>query len=188
MSPAQKAAEISFNKRYSRFKVMVFFPNRPPITHYGTERIQCTVAQIVAGHIKQFVIHRDHGLKDCIARIDLCEKLYGRYTTAVIYDNKYKTSMPDGSLQKGREIIKYVCGKKIEFVEEEKIFSEHPRKINVHCILSADKKITILPIQLEQKKKESVVYAPVVDQYPDLTMKEVYEGIHRITKELSIKM
>ena len=157
MSPAQKTAEINFNKRYSRFKVQIFFPSRMPITHYGMERNQCTVAQILAGHIKRFIIHRDQGLKDCINRIALCEKLYGRYTTAIIYDNKYKTIMPDGTEQKGREIIKYVAGKKVEFQTEDKIFKDHVAKINVAVEKSENGKINIVPVIVPEEidfKKE----------------------------------
>ncbi|MBC7509360.1 MAG: hypothetical protein H7320_11540 [Ferruginibacter sp.] len=147
MSPAQKTAEINFNKVYSRFKLQVFFRNRSPITHYGSERINCTVSQISAGHIKEFVIHRDHGLKDCVNRIAICEKLYGPYTTAVIYDNKYKTKLSDGTELKGREIIKYVAGNRVEFETEEKIFAEYPAKITVQACKNEKGKTTILPVK-----------------------------------------
>jgi hypothetical protein len=148
MSPQQKKAEIAFNRRYSRFKLQVFFRSRAPITHYGCERINCSVAQINFGHIKKFTIHRDFGLQDCINRIKVVEKLYGAYTTAIIYDNKLKTTMPDGSMQKGREIMKYVNGVKVEFTDWNKIFAISPEKILVEAV-QENGIINIFPFKTE---------------------------------------
>ena len=146
MSPQQRAAEIAFNKRYSRFKLQVFFKHRNPITHYGNERKNCSVSQIIYGHIKKFYVYRDAGLQDCVDRISLVTKLYGDYTTAIIYDNKLKTTLPDGTTQKGREIIKYVAGKRVEYVEDEKIFSISPKQIEVKSVKNAEGKIDIVPV------------------------------------------
>lgn len=173
MSPQQKAIEFAFNKRYSRFKLQVFFKNRPPVTHYGSERMHCTVSQILFGHVKEFTIHRDEGLKDCVKRIDVLVKLYGEYTAAIIYDNKLKTTLPDGSLQKGREIIKYVGGKCVEFLDEEQIFSISPKKIKVKTVKDDNGKYKILPVEENDSKP------------PEVREKEIHKSIDDLTKMLS---
>ncbi len=147
MSPQQKALEISFNKRYSRFKVQIFFKNRLPITHHGIERKQCTVSQIIFGHIDELVLHRDEGLKNCIDRIELCKKLYGPFTTAIIFDNNYKTILPDGTALRGREVIKYVGENKVEDTTPEEIFKIFPAKVKVKVVSAAPGDIKIIPFE-----------------------------------------
>lgn len=121
MTNEKKLEEIAFNKRYSRFKVQIYFKNRPAITHYGQERYGCSVAQIKFKHVTKFALDKAKGLQDCEDRILLCSKLYNGYTTATIYDRLKKTVLPDGSIQKGREVRKYVAGELVE--AEENIFN-----------------------------------------------------------------
>ena len=133
MLSKKKQEEIAFNRRYSRFKVQIFFKTRSPITHYGQERFHCTVAQIRFGHIKQVVFERDRGLKDCIDRISLCERLYGKYQTALVYDRRRDTKMRDGTVQMGSEIRKYVCGVLTE--SEDVIFTENDKRIVTDVVI-----------------------------------------------------
>lgn len=132
MSYHKKAEEIAFNRKYSRFKIQIFFNKRMSITHYGQERYDCTVAQIRFGHIKQVVLDRARGLQDCIDRIAVCENLYGPYQVALIYDRRKDTRMPDGSLQKGKEIQKYIMGKLVEW--EEIVLTGKEKKILTNVI------------------------------------------------------
>jgi len=117
MAHKQKADEIAFNRLYSRFKLKIFFNERKAITHYGQERYGCTVAQIRFGYINQVILDRERGLNDCIERITLCEKLYGPYQTALIYDRRKDMRLPDGTRQIGKEIRKYVMGNLVEWDE-----------------------------------------------------------------------
>jgi hypothetical protein len=128
----KKAEEIAFNRRYSRFKVQIYFKNRQPITHYGQERYGCTVAQIRFKHVTRIVLDREKGLQDCEDRILLCDKIYNGYTVALIYDRKKETRLPDGTLQTGREIRKYIAGQLAE--SEEIIFPKNELRITVDVV------------------------------------------------------
>lgn len=147
--------EWAFNRRYSRFKVHIFFGGRrSPVTHHGNER-NCTVAQIRFGHVTKVVLNREQGLKDCIDRIALCEKLYGPYQTAIIYDNRKTTTLEDGTVQKGREVMKYVCGQLVE--SEDPVLRESEKKVYAevkHCIKNGIKGFELQPIEPIDFKKE----------------------------------
>lgn len=98
--------------------------------------------------------------------------------------------MPDGSVQKGREIIKYVAGKKIEFDTEEKIFKEFPAKINVECVIGADSKIEVVPVITGTKKESPKLPEKETDpkDYANVTMEEINQGIKNLTKQFSQKV
>ncbi len=149
MSKQKKQEEFAFNRMYSRFKLQLFFNQRQPITHYGQERYHCTVAQIDFGHINQVTLERQKGFDDCIARIELCTRLYGPYQTALIYDRRKDTRLPDGTLEIGKEIRKYVCGNLVEW--EDIILSDNEKVIVTNVIHSTKngKKIwTLKPIDI----------------------------------------
>lgn len=130
----KKQEELAFNKRFSRFKLQIFFKRRPAITHYGNERIKCSIDQIKFGHVKTVRLNREQGLQDCINRIAICQNLYGAYQTAVIYDRKKSLTLPDGTVQQGREVIKYVCG---QLVESEDVFiSESEKNVYTEVVYS----------------------------------------------------
>jgi hypothetical protein len=133
----KKQQELAFNKQYSRFKLQIFYKRRSTITHYGNERVNCTFDQIRFGHIKKLMLNRELGLQDCIARIAICEKLYGKYTTAIIYDRRKKTVLEDGTEQKGREIIKYISGQLVE--SENPFCSESEKKIYTEVVHFSEK-------------------------------------------------
>lgn len=145
MSFKKKADEIAFNRKYSRFKLQIFFTKRGAITHYGQERYGCTVAQIRFGHIKQVVLDRERGLQDCIDRIELCVKLYGPYQAALIYDRRKDTRMPDGTVQVGKEIRKYVNGELVEY--DEIVLTMKERRIITTVIHDDVKGWSLKPIE-----------------------------------------
>jgi hypothetical protein len=118
MSNSKKEEELAFNRKYSRFKLQVYFNKRMGITHFGQERYHCTVAQIRFGHVKEVILNREKGLQDCIERLQLCENLYGPYQTALIYDRRKKTVLPDGKVIKDRIIRKYLKGQLVEWEED----------------------------------------------------------------------
>lgn len=134
MPNRKKADEIAFNRLYSRFKLQIYFTRRTAITHYGQERYGCTVAQIKFGHKKQVVLDREKGLQDCIDRIALCEKLYGPYQVALIFDRRNDLRRPDGTIEIGKEIRKYENGELVEW--EEIILTPGEKKINTNVVIT----------------------------------------------------
>jgi len=130
MSFSKKAEELAFNKRYSRFKVQIYFPRRMAITHYGQERYGCTVAQINWKHVKQVTLDRERGLQDCLDRIALCEKRHGPYQVALIFDRNKILTKPDGTRERGREIMKYAIG---VLVESDPVIFSTPKEKRVLC-------------------------------------------------------
>ncbi len=145
MSNRKKQEEIAFNRIYSRFKLQIFFTRRMAITHYGQERYHCTVAQINYKHVQQVILNRQRGLEDCIARLQLCTELYGPYQTALIYDRRRDTRMPDGKLQIGKEIRKYVGGQLVEW--DEIVLPEYEKNIVCDVVHKNDKWV-LRPINL----------------------------------------
>ncbi len=126
MSNAKQREECAFNSRFSRFKIHAFYKNRKPVTHHGQERYHCTVSQINHGHIKQVILNRQKGFDDCLARIDIFFKYYGKPETLMMYDKRRQTIMPDGKILDGKEIRKYIGNNLVEWEEiiipeEEKI-------------------------------------------------------------------
>jgi hypothetical protein len=87
------------------------------------------VAQIDWKRVTRFVLDREKGLQDCEDRILLCEKIYNGYDVALIYDKYLNTHLPDGTIQKGRVIRKYMNGVLVE--SEENIFSKYLKQITV---------------------------------------------------------
>ncbi len=128
MSNAKKEEEWAFNRKYSRFKLQVYFNKRMGITHYGQERYHCTVAQIRFGYVKQVVLNRERGLQDCIERLALCVQLYGPYQTALIYDRRRKTYSTDGKVLSDHITRKYLAGRLVEW-EETPFASEAEKEI-----------------------------------------------------------
>ena len=147
MTNRKQDEEIAFNKRYSRFKLQMFFPRRAPITHWGQERYGCTVAQIKYGHIKQLVLNREKGLQDCLDRIALCEKLYGSYQTALVYDRRRDTRLPDGTLQTGKEILKYTTGGILVESDTNIFANTKEKRILVNVVNRSNGNISLVPVE-----------------------------------------
>ncbi len=103
--------EAAFNARYSRFKIVFFFKDGNKFTHYGNERINCTIQQINFRHITTVVLDAQLGLNDCMVRLDWFS---GKYNTAMIYDRKGTTTLPDGTKLTGTCVRKYVNGILVE--------------------------------------------------------------------------
>ena len=103
--------EAAFNARYSRFKIVFYFRDGNKFTHYGLERINCTVHQINFRHITTLMLDAQLGLNDCLLRLDW---FAGKYTTAMIYDRKGSTTLPDGTKLTGTCVRKYVNGILVE--------------------------------------------------------------------------
>lgn len=143
MSNYKKAEEIAFNRKYSRFKLHMFFTRRMNITHYGQERYHCTVMQIRFGYVKQVILDREKGLQDCINRIAILEKLYGQYQTALIFDRRRDTRLPNGQLELGREIRKYIMGQLVEY--ENFVLPENEKKI-VTTVIHKNTQWTLKPL------------------------------------------
>lgn len=144
MPYAKKADENRFNEKYSRFKLHIIYKNRRPITHYGQERYGSSYLQLLHGHIKQIILDREKGFKDCIERIAICQKLYNDYQVALIYDRRKDIRLPDGSLQKGKEVCKYIGGKLVEW--EEVILTESEKRILCDVHVKFDGKNRVLSI------------------------------------------
>ncbi|HMO32335.1 MAG TPA: hypothetical protein PKE07_05000 [Lacibacter sp.] len=107
----QEAQEQAFNRRYSRFKIVFYFKDGNRFTHYGHERVNCTVEQINFGHVKTIVLDRAKGLSDCLVRL---EWFAGKYQTAMLFDRRGKTFLPDGTEQKGVCVRKFIKGVLVE--------------------------------------------------------------------------
>ncbi len=142
MNTKKQQEELAFNKRYSRFKLHAYFQNRNPLTHYGQERYNSTVAQLRFGHVKQIVLDRERGLKDCIDRIELWHKLY-TVSTALIYDRRRSTIGPDKTEIFGKEIHKYLGTQLIEW--EPNPLTENDKRILCDVCIK-NNKISIIPI------------------------------------------
>lgn len=145
MSQRKRNEEFAFNRKYSRFKVQIYFKNRDSITHYGQERYGCTVAQIKFSRVNRVVLDRVKGLQDCVDRITLCEQLYGAYTTALIYDLRKKTKMDDGSSQDGLVVMKFVDGKLVEQLDSD-ILLQHECRI-ITDVVHREGVFTLVPAQ-----------------------------------------
>ncbi len=143
MSNFKKADEIAFNRKYSRFKLHMFFTRRMNITHYGQERYHCTVMQIRFGYVKQVILDREKGLQDCIDRIAILEKLYGQYQTALIFDRRRDTRLTNGQLEIGKEIRKYIMGQLVEF--EDFVLPDNEKKI-VTAVIHKNNQWTLKPL------------------------------------------
>jgi hypothetical protein len=126
--------EKSFRVAYSRFKVIIFHKNGKKITHYGNEK-KCTEKQIANGYANEFILDRKQGLQDCMDRISLCVKLYGKFSTAIIYDR----------LQSWSEVIKIV-GDNVVVDKQEGLWNISPAKITAIVLIDQkNKKYKIIP-------------------------------------------
>ena len=109
MTPKFLNEELAFNRRFWRFKVVAyFFPQQKykQLSHFSVVK-NCSVKQIQFGHVKQVVFNSEAALAECIDRIDLFNKKYGRVQRAFIYDRSLQKKMPDGTIQEGKAIIKF---------------------------------------------------------------------------------
>lgn len=117
--------EQAFNRKYSRFKIVFFFKDKGKLTHYGHERSNCTVEQINFKHVHTIMLDRKKGFADCLTRL---EWFAGKYVTAMIFDRKGSTTLPDGTVQKGCCVRKFVNGdlaesQEIDFTDSKQYFS-----------------------------------------------------------------
>ena len=151
MSTAKKAEELAFNRRYSRFKLQIFFARRSAITHYGQERYGCTVAQIKFKRVTTFWLDREKGLQDCLDRIALCDRLYNGYQTALIYDRLKILTKADGTRERGREVMKFVMGNLVE--SDESFFATDAEKRIRYQVVYGDNNIwNIKPVEAIAKE------------------------------------
>lgn len=106
--------EQAFNRKYSRFKIIFYFYDGNRFTHYGHERVNCSVEQINFKHVHTVVLDRSKGFADCLLRL---EWFAGKYKTAMLFDRRGKTTLPNGTVQNGCCVRKYLAGELVESAE-----------------------------------------------------------------------
>ncbi|MFC4261952.1 hypothetical protein ACFOWM_03615 [Ferruginibacter yonginensis] len=173
MTPA-KAEEIRFCKRYSRFKVQIYFKNRAAITHYGKELANCTISQLRYGHIQVGVLNRQKGFQDCIDRIGICEKLYGKIQSAIIYDMKQQMVTEAGETLQGKIVAKYSGGAFDQL--DSIVFSEEQKAIKFKLVSDGNGKEKIVRLEDFKPTPEATI-----------TQEQVAENIKKLTKKMQFQ-